>query len=262
MHQLYVFSSTGNTLHAAETVAAGLGGPVNLINMAQAQGKKVAAEGDTVGLCYPVHAFSAPAVVHRFLENFSVHPDSWVYLLLTSGGGPMGAGTQGMRLLARRGVKARSVFHVRMPGNYSPMRDSPSGEKLRRMVARGDKGLAVVLEDLRARRERMPRWPFLGWLSEKANASALASAGAEDRSFYASSSCVRCGVCVAVCPVANVVQGEDGKPPWLGHSTRCMACFHWCPARAVQFNTTTSLGRHRYHHPAVTPERFLAWSGR
>lgn len=262
MHQIYVFSSTGNTLHAAETVAAGLGEPVELVNMARVRGEKICAEGERVGVCYPVHAFGAPAVVHEFLENFSVGPASWVYLLLTSGGGPMGAATQGGKLLARRGVVMRSAFHVKMPGNYPPMRNSPSGDKLRRIVTRADGALADVIEALRVRRERTPRWPVLGWLSQKANSSALASVGQEDRTFYVSPSCVHCGVCVKVCPVDNVELGEDGTPRWGGHCTRCMACFHWCPARAVQFNTTTSPGRQRYHHPAVSPERFLAWSGR
>ena len=261
MHQIYVFSSTGNTLHAAERVGEGLGG-AHLINMALAQGKGTEAAGDSVGICYPVHAFGAPAVVHRFIEGLSVDPGSWVYLLITSGGGPLGAAAQGIGLLAQRGVRVRGGFHVKMPGNYPPLYDSPSGGKLRRMVDRADGVLGGIVEDLRNRREKRPWGSSMEWLSRWANGSALASVGAKDRSFYATSSCVRCGRCVALCPVGNVEQGEEGLPRWMGRCTQCMACFHWCPTQAVQFNTTTSLRRHRYHHPAVSPERFLAWSGR
>ena len=75
MHQIYVFSSTGNTLHAAERVGEGLGG-AHLINMALAQGKGTEAAGDSVGICYPVHAFGAPAVVHRFIEAFPWTPEA------------------------------------------------------------------------------------------------------------------------------------------------------------------------------------------
>jgi hypothetical protein len=38
-----------------------------------------------------------------------------------------------------------------------------------------------------------------------------------------------------------------------------MACFHWCPAKAIEYSAT-SASKNRYHHPAISRERYLAWS--
>lgn len=259
MHRLYVYSGTGNTLHGAERIAEALGGGTELINMAGCLGKATVGEGETVGIAYPVHAFGAPLVVHRFLETFSASRESWVYLFLTSGGMPLRAAVQGVRLLAKRGVRVRGAFHQRMPGNYPPVSNPPSGAKLEKIVAEAEQGLAAICDAVRSRRETPPSGGLFAWLSTFANSHAMAKVGPKDRRYRATDACTSCGVCATVCPVRDIALDERGRPRWLGACTGCMACFHWCPAKAIEYSAT-SASKNRYHHPAISRERYLAWS--
>lgn len=260
MHRLYVYSGTGNTLHIAETVAKRLGGETEIHNMAKMAGTEVIGDGDTVGVFYPVHAFGAPAVVHRFLSRFRTTPSSWVYLVIDSAGMPLGAASQGAAMLKKNGISLMAVHSVRMPGNYPPLYNPPSGEKLKSMVDKTDRRIGCVADKIFAREANKP-FGGLRWLTEKINGKALRLARKEAKRFFSTDDCSGCRICLDVCPVKNITLTNEGRPKWHGECTGCLACFHWCPCRAIQYNKTSSMGRNRYRHPKISRERYLRWCG-
>lgn len=257
MNSLYVYSGTGNTLHIADRISQSIG-DCRVINMASVMGKKIKAEGERVGILYPVHAIGAPGVVHRFLSNFTVERSSWVFLVVDSAGMPLGAEAQCQRILAQKGIELRASFSVKMPGNYPPLRNPPSGKALERILSRGDRKLDGIIDKIKEKRESKPSTLFR-WASERINVGAIAAACKEDRKFFQTDSCNSCGICQSVCPVGNISLDKAGNPRWLGRCTGCLACFHWCPTQAIQYNKTTSFERNRYHHPDVSLERYLKW---
>ena len=71
-----------------------------------------------------------------------------------------------------------------------------------------------------------------------------------DKGFWITDTCIKCGLCAKVCPVANI-EMKDSVPVWLSHCQHCMACLQWCPVEAIQYKKAT-LGKKRYRHPDVS----------
>lgn len=68
--------------------------------------------------------------------------------------------------------------------------------------------------------------------------------------FKTTDACIGCGICKRVCPVNNI-KIVDSKPVWQDRCSRCLACFHWCPQKAVMVGKKFSR-RHQYHHPEIS----------
>ena len=66
--------------------------------------------------------------------------------------------------------------------------------------------------------------------------------------FYATDTCISCGICAKVCPTGTISLSGDGKPEWADTCVQCVACIHRCPVRAIEYGTI-SLKKGRYHHP-------------
>jgi formate hydrogenlyase subunit 6/NADH:ubiquinone oxidoreductase subunit I len=77
---------------------------------------------------------------------------------------------------------------------------------------------------------------------------------------HAESTCTSCGICERICPARNIRMvepvthatggAEKAKPVWGDRCLMCLACLHWCPARAVQHSFLTKKWG-RYHHPQI-----------
>ena len=75
-----------------------------------------------------------------------------------------------------------------------------------------------------------------------------------DKGFEVDEQCNGCGLCVRVCPSANI-NLEGDKPKWLHNCARCTACLQMCPKYAVQFGNSRSWGR--YQHPKVSVKELM-----
>ncbi len=53
------------------------------------------------------------------------------------------------------------------------------------------------------------------------------------KTFYASSSCDNCGLCVSSCPV-EAIQVKNGRPYWKFTCESCMKCMNSCPKKAIE----------------------------
>jgi Pyruvate/2-oxoacid:ferredoxin oxidoreductase delta subunit len=69
-----------------------------------------------------------------------------------------------------------------------------------------------------------------------------------DTSFSVNEKCSGCGICSKVCPVKNI-KITNGKPVWLHHCENCLACYNWCPTRAIQGGIAAK--GYYYRHPDV-----------
>lgn len=64
--------------------------------------------------------------------------------------------------------------------------------------------------------------------------------------------CVGCGICAKVCPLNNI-KIVNKRPQWGQECANCLACFHWCPKKAVKGGTMLQK-RDVYHHPEISIE--------
>ncbi len=54
-----------------------------------------------------------------------------------------------------------------------------------------------------------------------------------DKTYKTIDKCNGCGICEKVCPVDNIIM-EKGKPVWQNQCENCIACYSWCPNKAIE----------------------------
>ena len=249
---IYWFSGTGNTLSLARGLAESLGG-AELASMKSQRGSGlVVDDADIVVLCFPVYSFGAPRIVEEFASKLKVKDSAKVYLFASYGGMLCDSLKAFANLAAKKGLMVEGGYAVRMPGNYQVMYDVYSDDKQRKFFDAQMMRTPLVAEAM-MRGERGVFQRNLGWfgwlLSHGVHSAFAKHVGETDKKFSVDPSCDGCGVCAKVCPVGNIAI-TGGRPEWKHSCEQCLACFHWCPKRAIQQGSSAKNGR--YHHPAVT----------
>lgn len=270
--ELYWFSGTGNSLlaarHMAETLRGG-GVPVELHPMEKTDPTSVPTGKDvTLGLAFPVAAFSTYSLVWRFIEALPPGNGTPVFMLATMGGFSGLLGGPLKQLLLRKGYRPLAARELRMPGNF--LFNVHPLEKCRKRLDGGLRGAERFAQDLLAGRARWRRfspapYAMARWFWTHA-AESFAKGG---RQFHADPArCTRCGLCARLCPSGTVTlspatalpqhQGSTSAcencqakietlapvPLWGGNCIQCQRCIAFCPTRAITGGRGAS-GRYR-----------------
>lgn len=249
---IYWFSATGNTLSLARGLAGELGGAgLSAIKSFQ-KADRVEDSGDIVVLCFPVYTFGAPRIVEQFASKLKVSPTARVYLFASYGGLLCDSLKAFAKFAARKGLPVQGGYAVRMPGNYQVMYDVYSEEKQRKFfAAQKEKTREAAQAMLRGEHDIFDRNLGIPGLILSHGVHSLFSkhVGEADKKFTVDASCDGCGLCAKVCPVGNIAI-SGGRPEWKHSCEQCLACFHWCPKKAIQQGNSAKNGR--YHHPDVS----------
>jgi ferredoxin len=140
-----------------------------------------------------------------------------------------------------------------MPGNYIPLYGAPAQATQNKLFSAARRSIHDIAAAVGRLEHRPPGrgFPPLRWLSTLLYKLGMPSMPKADRKFQADARCNSCGICVRVCPVANIrLEGEPARPVWQHDCEQCLACLQWCPVEAIQMGKKTEK-RRRYRHPAV-----------
>lgn len=248
---IFYFSSTGNSLHAAKTLAEALG-ECQLVSMAGLRHEQaVIVDADRVGFIFPMHYFGLPALVREFLGKITATQARYLFAVVTSGSGRFfsSALRQANSLLAKNGKQLAAGFHVGMISSYIPLSDIPPAAKVHNKLTKADEKLQLISNAIRLERrsyDAEPLWMPFAAINQYWRRKLLPHV---HHKFSCAPSCTSCGICRQVCPVDNI-RLVNGKPQWADHCQECLACLHFCPAESINFGARTQ-GRSRYHHPGV-----------
>lgn len=255
---LYYFTGTGNSLACARSLAAELG-DTQVVPIASFRGDApVRVPTSRVGFVFPVYFYTMPLIVRAFLQRLDLSQARYVFLVLTMGGTPGRTVQHAQESLAKAGGKLNAAFGIRMLGNYIAEYNVGDAKAVQEMQGRMAHDVTRIVGHVRAERAHIDRSSLAGrilggLLSALLGGRFMATCRQRDRRFTVDPSCISCGTCVRVCPVANV-RLKAGRPEWLGRCEQCFACIHFCPVEAIQIRGKRTRGRRRYHHPGVTVE--------
>ena len=229
----YYFSGTGNTLLVVKEMAKFFeesGYEVHLKKMEKH--KEVELEENTVlGLGFTVAFQSTYGFVWDFLKNLpETDKCTKVFMVDTmaeySGGivGPL------KKLLLKKGYKPIGEKEIRMPSNLI---GKLNHDIIERKIEKGLKEAKKYAHDIVYESSHWGKMPLPNVLDKISQSTRVLKFF---RKFYPMSvneeKCIKCELCVKLCPIDNIVMEE--YPKHLDKCEYCMRCFAFCPTNAIK----------------------------
>ena len=187
-----------------------------------------------------------PWIVKEFLLKLTVNPDCYTFVVMTSNNGKSGNSFVSLsQALSRSGANLSAVFDLQMPGNCLISSEQENLERLKKAPERVDEIVEAI------RQKKNPSLYCAGsapLLKSYMVYPLFTHFAIGSNRFYATDTCISCGICAKVCPTGTISLSGDGKPEWADTCVQCVACIHRCPVRAIEYGTI-SLKKGRYHHP-------------
>lgn len=240
------FSGTDNSKHVAESM-----GDPRIVDIKEALQKKKCGftlkENEAFGIVCPVYYSGIPKTVLEFIRHMHIKGEiTYIYCILTHGGGPGASGHMLKKELAKKGYPLHAYYDVKMPSNYIMFGPLGDQEEEKKRVTEAEAVIAEIKESVDHRIASIPDWGKMDKFLTNMMYP-LCNRYMSVKKFYSDDRCVGCGVCASRCP-SKCIEMIDGKPVWTKNEcVRCMACLR---CNAVQYGKKTQNYR-RYAYGKV-----------
>ncbi|UWG96668.1 EFR1 family ferrodoxin [Dehalobacter sp. DCM] len=246
---IYYFSGTGNSLKIAKDLCCLLKDS----EVVRITGKLVAQEipvhSEKIGIVFPVFAEGVPLLVENFVRQINVVPHQTTYVFAISNFGESSGCslTQLKQLLAEKNLILADTFEIQMPDNFNVFYPPAPEAEQNTMIGIQEKmmaGIAKIVNEATFSPTLDDTDTQDSWQRPEFVPYEI------DKKFWLNDQCNSCGTCEKVCAAGNI-RIADNTPSWQHHCEFCLACMHWCPNQAIQFeDKTTQWGR--YQCPTIT----------
>lgn len=246
---IYYFSGTGNAKKIAEWVAL-LATKSNIECMAIDIAKidfnsfEIINPEALIVLISPIHGFNYPGIIQKFIKHFPKGNND-VVLMNSRAGGKIGRmvspGLTGVAfmmsslMLKIKGYRIKGQIPFDMPSNWISVHPAMKEESIK-----------FIFKKNYERLEKHCSKIFYGKTDFHSNRDLiqdiliapvsllyyLAGRFIFAKSYYASSGCDNCGVCIKNCPVKSI-KLVYGRPYWTFSCESCMRCMNSCPKNAI-----------------------------
>lgn len=256
------YSGTGNSRYAASIIAAQAGDELvcmNDIMRDRIQNPYIAryafhSDRPYVFVC-PTYCWRMPRIVEQFIRQSRFEGCRDVYFYLTCGSETGAAAKHAESFCREMEFNFMGLSSVRMPENYITLFSAPSYDEAQGMIRAAVSqiesagrliGMAKPIVDpnegtgIRALPTKLNSFFYKHFVN--------------DKKYTVKDSCISCGSCAKVCPLANIVL-EDGRPVWNGNCTQCMACISICPQNAIEYGRRSQNKRRYYLHANGTQRK-------
>lgn len=253
---IFYFSGTGNSKWVAEQLSKEQSEKLVFIPDAIKDGinKFVLEKEEKIGFVFPVYSWGPPSIVLQFIRILVLQNYHFHYLFFVcSCGDDIGLTQQVIaKALLFKGWMCHSGFSVIMPNNYVlfPKFDVDTKEMEIKKLENAVPAL-VEINRLITMRQHLFRckegsFPFIKTriINPLFNRYQISP-----KPFNVTDACVACKRCERACPIENIKLFEL-KPVWGINCTSCLACYHVCPQRAIQYGKKTQ-NKRQYFNPNI-----------
>jgi ferredoxin len=235
---MFYFSGTGNSKYIAELFCENMNAECCSIEEVVDFGNLIA-NNDTIAFCYPVYMSRVPRIMREFVgKHMDLLKEKNVIIfctqLILSGDGARAFAAL-FKSVSKNYVNVIYAEHFFMPNNVSNMAilPIPSDETIAKYVPKSQRKMQSVCDNIKSGKVKkrgfnvfsrflgLFQGVFLSTLEKKANNSVKVTID-----------CTQCGVCVAVCPMDNLVL-EVGNITHNHNCTMCYRCINKCPHKAI-----------------------------
>ena len=234
---IFYFTGTGNSLYAANKLAADGEQVISMIDAAREKRfHYTLADNEPLGFVFPVYFYTVSDPVLDFVRCLTVENASFIYAVIPCGASIGPAGGFLKSELKKRGLDLQRVDPLIVPDGALIFYDIDAPDKMAQTLQAATEKLASIRQAI----ERRTPNKITG--SAAAGKAGLAAYHAckSTKKFYADDKCVHCGKCASVCPVGAITLVE-GSPVWTKDKClKCCGCINRCPAGAIQYGRKTS----------------------
>lgn len=251
---IFYFTGTGNSLYVAKKISEY--NYDRVISIAEEMKKDKLEyhleEEEAIGFVYPVYGWAPPKIVLEFIERLHIHnyKDNYIFSIATCGDNIGNTMDVLKKALNNKRIILNSGFSISMPNTYIVLFDVDSKELEKEKLINADKRIEEINKILSKRTKevfQLEKGPMPAFLTSVIN-PLFNTFGMGTKKFYATDACIGCGLCEKICPTENIT--VDKKPAWGTNCTKCLACIHRCPVKAIQYGKST-FKKGRYINPIL-----------
>ena len=256
--QIYYFSGTGNSLHVARELKRRMPS-ISLVPIIGAlKEAEIKSTAETVGIIFPIHAHTIPAIVKDFLKKVDLSSANYVFAMATRYCADKVFKVIN-RILKKKNQKLNASFAVNTPVNYIPVFSVPTTEEINEIELVLQENLDEIQPIIEGKKEHFEKSNLM--LAILANTLLLFNQllfqstkyFGMQKSFYADEKCIGCGTCENIC-LSGKIKLVDKKPVWQNDVScvYCFACISYCPKMAIQAKGKRTKKKGRYQNPNIT----------
>jgi len=263
---IFYFSGTGNTWWVANELARELkirGCLVTTYSIETVDGAAaalLATEADLVGIGYPIYGSDLPIPMKRFISELDGLAGKRAFVFCTQWLWSGDGARTGAELLAAKGLAVAWGEHFHMPSNVSvPLlpfalhhNDNAAKQKyLRCSMFRAKRLAECIVNGIPLRRGFTRLAKFAGLLQRIPYRRHVEKR--RDELSVDGESCIRCGLCVKICPADNLVEAAEGIAT-KARCVLCLRCYSYCPVEAFLYRGQKHKKQHDSPYRGPTPE--------
>ena len=263
---VYYFSGTGNSYYIAKSIIEGISG--RLINIATViKQNEINNDDNIIGIVFPVYYGNIPNIIQKFVSKLKQISSKYIFVVVTYGGGKGRSIRVIKKLVKANNGRISAAYGIHMPQNtFRKNADKPEV-----LYQKADTIIPIIRRNMQKRASGFFSTELIADILQRPlsyllipsykkyirqtaggrnNESLMELQYRMDNTFHVNDECNGCGHCAEICPVDNI-ELDRGRPVWLHHCVNCIACYSFCPQKAIE--SVMVQRSYFYRHPDYSP---------